>query len=110
MKRKTFLIMGILIFYFTFMLSRWLLVYDDDYVCRDMAKDLEESLEERGIDTKICRGISRIGNQGHAWCVVNLSGILLNIDSIGYYFFIPELLYYDIELYESYEDYENEYN
>lgn len=109
MNSKLFLaIIILLIIILCFLVYRSCFVYVPDvYVCRHMAHDQEIWLEERGFDVKFCRGDSKIGGGGHAWCAINISGVLTHFDSVGIYPFIPFLMYDNVEVYESYDDYLN---
>ena len=108
MNKKKFVITLVLLLlavYFCFLVFRFYQYEPDTYVCRQMARDQERMLEKQGMDVKICRGTTKLGNEGHAWVAINYSGKLIHMDSIGWYPFIPEMLYYDIEIYESYNKY-----
>lgn len=102
------LIVVVLILYAIFLIWRAVFVYvPGHYVCKEMARDLESALEGAGLDVKICRGVSNFMTEGHAWVAISFNGFLLHIDSVGWYPFVPELLFHDIEVYEGYDNYLN---
>jgi len=108
MNKKKFVItvfILLLVVYVCFLVFRLIQYQPDTYVCRHMARDQEIMLERQGLDVKICRGTTRIGGEGHAWVAIDYSGNLVHMDSIGWYPFIPEFLYYDIEIFDNYEEY-----
>ena len=53
--------------------------------CRQMAEDIEDKLESRGIDVKIMRGETEDGNSSHAW--VSIFGIEFDSVSLIPYLF-----------------------
>ena len=104
--RKNTVIVCILAVLIFFILYRAFVVYVPEvYVCRHMARDQEVWLEDQGFDVKIYRGVTKIGDEGHVWCAINVSGVWTSFDSIGFYPFVPSLLYYNISIFEDYSDY-----
>jgi len=81
---------------------------DEPYVCTHMARDLEDTLESMGIDTKIVVGYKNEGIGGHMWVRVN--GV--DIDSVSFIPFYWKLKDYqrDRVVYDDFKDYAIERN
>ena len=105
MRKKIIIIC--LIAFLIFLLIQAIRYTPDSYVCRHMAHDQENLLEGWGVDTKIVRGLSKANGEGHVWIAIPLFGGFLHVDSIGWYPFIPETMYNNIQIFESFDDYAN---
>jgi hypothetical protein len=110
-KSRTFLIASIFVILF---LSAYLGVVvvrgfqytPDVYVCRHMSKDISYFLDGLGVDNKIVVGDSVLQDARHMWVAVNVLGFYVDIDSVYFYPVFNRFIHYEIEVFDSYYDYE----
>ncbi|MBS3748152.1 MAG: hypothetical protein KGY67_00445 [Candidatus Thermoplasmatota archaeon] len=104
---KTKLSLFLLILYILFLVIQFIRYIPDEYDCVHMSRDQEKIFESIGLNTKIIRGKTKINNEGHLWNSVELFGLNIHIDSVGWFPFIPELFYENIQKYDSFQTYKN---
>ena len=80
----------------------------DVYTCRYMGRDLEAFLNSLNIDTRIVVGESTLSDSRHLWVAVNMLGLYIDVDSVYFYPFMNRFIYTNIEVYDSYTDYERQ--
>jgi len=94
----------IFVLYFSIGILHSLMYSSPNYVCRHMARDLEDMFEYLYIDTKIEVGWNKNYTVGHMW--IKVFGIQL--DSVTLFPYNPDWFgYVHTREFESYEDYED---
>lgn len=80
--------------------------HEPDYMCAQMARDLEKTLESIGLDVKIMSGYSPIRQEGHVW--IKVYGI--EIDSIWLLPIKNSHVYnYNLHEFDNYDDFASLY-